>query len=310
MDKVLSHSAAMIRQGSKSFSGASKLLDKSTKESAILLYSWCRYCDDQIDNQILGFNKQSKEDNPNAKEILQSIEKSTQDAINDTSLEQIEFEALRRVLQKHSIPEQYPMEHLQGYRMDVEKKQYHNITDTLEYCYHVAGVVGVMMAYIFGIKDSKILERAADLGIAFQLTNIARDVIEDAKMGRVYLPSEWLAEHNIKPGTILDIKNRVKLFLVIKRLLDLSEQYYESANIGIEYLPLRIRWGIKVALSVYREIGTKIRILGSNAWNKRVYIKRPYKIFLAMKYFLRYFIWNKKNTVQHLERNPFLWKKN
>ena len=310
MDKVLSHSAAMIRQGSKSFSGASKLLDKSTRESAILLYSWCRYCDDQIDNQILGFNKKHKEDDLNAEEILQSIEKSTQDAINNISLDQIEFEALRRVLQKHSIPKQYPVEHLQGFRMDVEKKQYHNITDTLEYCYHVAGVVGVMMAYIFGIKDSKILVRAADLGIAFQLTNIARDVIEDAKMGRVYLPSEWLAEHDINAGTILEIKNRVKLFLVIKRLLDLSEEYYESANIGIEYLPLRIRWGIKVASSVYREIGIKIRILGSNAWNQRVYIKRPYKVLLAMKYFLKYFTWNKANTLQDLERNSFLWKKN
>ncbi|MBT7753239.1 MAG: phytoene/squalene synthase family protein [Gammaproteobacteria bacterium] len=310
MDKVLSHSAAMIREGSKSFSGASKLLDSSSKESAILLYSWCRYCDDQIDNQILGINQQSNENNLDAVEIVKIMEKKTQDAINDIPSEAIEFEALRRVLQKHGIPQQYPLEHLQGFRMDAKKKQYHSITDTLEYCYHVAGVVGIMMAYIFGIRDSKIIERAADLGIAFQLTNIARDVIEDAKMGRVYLPSEWLAEYDIKPGSILETNNRVKLFLVIKKLLDVSEQYYESANIGITHLPLRIRWGIKVALSVYRQIGIKIRTLGSNAWNQRVYVKRPYKLFLAVKYFLRYYLWNKNNTAQELERDPLLWKKN
>ena len=132
MDKVLSHSFEMIKVGSKSFSGASKLLDKHTRESAILLYSWCRYCDDQIDNQLLGFNLSFEEVKESDDKILQKIEKKTHQAINNESLEQFEFEALRRVLEKHQIPEQYPIEHLEGFRMDVEKKQYHTITDTLD----------------------------------------------------------------------------------------------------------------------------------------------------------------------------------
>ena len=310
MDKVLSHSFEMIKVGSKSFSGASKLLDKHTRESAILLYSWCRYCDDQIDNQLLGFNLSFEEVKESNDKILQKIEKKTQQAINNESLEQFEFKALRRVLEEHQIPEQYPIEHLEGFRMDVEKKQYHTITDTLDYCYHVAGVVGIMMACIFGIKDPKVLERAADLGIAFQLTNIARDVIADAEVGRVYLPKEWLVAYDIDPGSILEIKNRMKLFLLIKKLLDLSDQYYDSANIGIQSLPLRIRWGIKVALSVYQQIGFKIRTLSSNAWNQRIYVKRPYKLFLTIKYFIKYFLLPEKTTSKDLERDPSLWKKN
>src|SRR5690606_37267384 len=90
------------------------------------------------------------------------------------------FEALRRVISRHQIPHRHPQELLTGFEMDVEARRYRTIEETLDYCYHVAGVVGVMMAMIMGVRDKVVLDRACDLGIAFQLTNIARDVIDDA----------------------------------------------------------------------------------------------------------------------------------
>ena len=95
------------------------------------------------------------------------------------------------------MPHRYPLEHLDGFVMDVEGREYHTLTDTVEYCYHVAGVVGVMMAYIMGVRDEPTLDRATDLGLAFQLTNICRDVVEDAEVGRVYLPLDWLTEAGV-----------------------------------------------------------------------------------------------------------------
>ncbi|HKJ61756.1 MAG TPA: squalene/phytoene synthase family protein, partial [Hyphomicrobiales bacterium] len=104
------------------------------------------------------------------------------------------FGALARVVSECKIPEQNLMEHLEGFAMDVEERHYGTLEDTLSYCYHVAGVVGVMMAMIMGVRDSETLDRASDLGIAFQITNIARDVMDDVALGRVYLPAQWLRE--------------------------------------------------------------------------------------------------------------------
>ncbi len=112
------------------------------------------------------------------------------------------------------------MDHLDGFVMDVEGREYRTLTDTVEYCYHVAGVVGVMMAYIMGVRDEPTLDRATDLGLAFQLTNICRDVVEDSEVGRVYLPRDWLAEAGVPIDGIADPVNRDGVFEVVRRILD------------------------------------------------------------------------------------------
>ena len=146
------------------------------------------------------------------------------------------FQALRAVARRHDFPERWPMDLIAGFAMDVDGARYQTPDDTLRYAYHVAGVVGVMMARVMGVRDDAVLDRACDLGLAFQLTNIARDVIDDARIGRLYLPSDWLEEAGASvEGNIPS----PQLYGVILRLLDAAEPYYASARAGLPALPLR-----------------------------------------------------------------------
>ena len=144
---------------------------------------------------------------------------------------------------KCGIPRRYPLELLEGFAMDVERHEYRSLEDTLLYSYHVAGVVGAMMAAIMGVEDKATVDRAIDLGIAFQLTNISRDVMEDAADGRIYLPRDWLVEAGapIDPAEFPGAEQA--LFTVVTRLLDEADRYYESAVHGITRFALSVRLG-------------------------------------------------------------------
>ena len=154
--------------------------------------------------------------------------------------------------------------------MDVQDYRYQTLDDTLLYCYRVAGVVGLMMAKVMGAEAEATLDRACDLGLAFQLTNIARDIVEDAEIGRVYLPADWLAEVGIPADQIGMPYNRPALALLAARLVDLAEPYYLSASQGLRDLPLRSAWSIATAHGVYRQIGVEVKARGAAAWDTRV----------------------------------------
>jgi phytoene synthase len=279
-NRLLQASRQTIARGSKSFFAASLLLPPRIRASAHLLYAWCRHCDDCVDGQTLGFANESQSRAP--AEVLRYLSEQTRRALAGESVEQVPFQALRRVVTQHEIPPAYPLEHLEGFAMDVRGETYDTLDDTIRYCYHVAGVVGVMMARIMGVRDRDTLKRAADLGIAFQLTNIARDVIDDAAADRVYLPREWLSGQGIDPEGIAHAGHRAPLSLVVGMLLDEADRYYASATVGIDRLPLRSAWAIGTALLVYRDIGRIVRKLGGRAWDKRVRVSPVRKFAWAM----------------------------
>ena len=180
------------------------------------------------------------------------------------------FAAFAAVVRRHEIPQAYALAHLDGYAMDVEGRVYQRFDDTLDYCYRVAGAVGLMMAHVMGVRRPDILDRACDLGIAFQLTNIARDVIEDAAIGRVYLPADWLREARIPASELMHPRHRAALARVVSRLLREAEPYYASAAFGIAHLPPRSAWAIATAHRVYRAIGIEVARRGAAAWQDRV----------------------------------------
>ncbi len=200
---IIDRSRLIIEKGSKSFAAAAKLFDTETRENAYMLYAWCRHCDDVIDNQELGFDSKPQ-DAETTRAILDQLRTQTQAAIDNVPSEDPVFEGLRYVLRRNDIPGRYPLELLDGFAMDAADHHYETLADTLQYCYYVAGVVGIMMAYVMGTRDEAALQRATDLGIAFQLTNISRDIREDAEIGRIYLPNEWLREAGIPREEILD----------------------------------------------------------------------------------------------------------
>ncbi len=246
------------------------------RESAVMLYAWCRHCDDVVDGQHLGFG--AGEGSHDAAERLAGLEEQTRSALAGEPTDHPAFAALQEVARRHAIPDRYPLQHLAGFRMDVEARRYGTIEDTLDYAYHVAGVVGLMMAHVMGVRDPATLDRASDLGLAFQLTNIARDVVEDAAVGRVYLPADWLAEAGIPAGAVAEPRHRKRLATVAARLVDYAEPYYGSALVGVRALPPRAAWAIGAAHGIYREIGLEVRRRGPHAWDRRVSTSRAAKL--------------------------------
>ncbi|MBC7160472.1 MAG: squalene/phytoene synthase family protein, partial [Porphyrobacter sp.] len=138
--------------------------------------------------------------------------------------------------------------------------------------YHVAGAVGVMMARVMGVpaQDSETLDRACDMGLAFQLNNIARDLGEDDAAGRCYLPVEWLAEAGIPPGQHMKPRFRPQLVAMVARLLDLAEEHEAAARQGARALRFRQRWAVLAAANIYGAIGRAVRARGERAWDHRV----------------------------------------
>lgn len=278
-DVVVATSEVAIAQGSQSFAAAARLFDRETRDDAVMLYAWCRHCDDVIDGQTLGHAQEADFRN-GQHERLELLKAQTKAVLNGQATVDPTFEALRRVVKRHQIPARHPLELLAGFEMDVANRHYATIDDTLDYCYHVAGVVGVMMAMIMGARESAVLDRASDLGLAFQLTNIARDIVEDARVGRVYVPDEILTRHGIVEIDVDNLAQRPALYAAALELLDLAEKYYASAYIGMSSLPPRSAWAIAAARRVYRAIGSKLRAGGPAAWNERVSTTRNEKIAL------------------------------
>lgn len=283
-DALLDHATQTMNVGSKSFATASRLFDADTRRSALMLYAWCRHCDDVVDGQELGFalrppHAQALED---PKVRLAALFEETRRAYAGQPMDDPAFAAFQEVAQRHGIPERHAFEHLDGFAMDVHQRQYQTLDDTLDYCYHVAGVVGLMMARVMGVEDEPTLDRACDLGLAFQLTNIARDIVDDAEVGRCYLPLAWLDEAAIDPGALTAPEHREKLAVLATRLVEHAEPYYHSAVAGIGALPLRSAWAIATARGVYREIGLKVRAEGAHAWDRRLSTNRWEKVRLLM----------------------------
>lgn len=278
-DALITLSKEIMQEGSKSFAAAARLLPRDVRASAYLLYAWCRRCDDVIDGQDLG--RAVREDARAPQERLEWLRQQTARALAGEAVEEPVFRALGMVAQRHALAPALPFDLIEGFAMDVAQRHYESLEDILAYCYHVAGVVGVMMASVMGARDEDTLNRAADLGIAFQLTNIARDVVADARIGRVYLPGSWLAEGGLSAANLAEPANRAALAKIVARLLDVAEPFYASARVGVDRLPPRCAWGIATALRVYRDIGVKVRRLGHQAWDDRIATSRRRKLYRA-----------------------------
>jgi phytoene synthase len=270
-DPVVALARERIAKGSKSFALAARLFRPETRDDAMLLYAWCRHCDDEIDGQVLGYERRT-ETRP-AGEILATLREQTVAAVRGRPSGDPVFIGLARVVERHAIPEVHPLDLIGGMAMDVEmeagRRRYPTLEPLAQYCYHVAGVVGVMMAHVMGVREPAVLRRASDLGIAFQMTNIVRDVVADAEMGRCYLPEDWLGEAGLSPATVAAPAHRRALHGVANRLLTEADRYYTSAEAGVPHLPFRSAWAIAAARRVYRDIGTVVRARGPAAWDTR-----------------------------------------
>lgn len=290
---------AVIEKGSKSFSFAARLFDKPTSEAACLLYGWCRYVDDAIDEV---------EDPKIQETVLNDLEKKTVSAFQSKPTDgDSAFRALSEVALRYQIPSFYATELLEGMRMDIHHQRYETLEDLSLYCYRVAGCVGLMMSSIMGVSSQRALRHASDLGIAMQLTNISRDLLTDARMGRCYLPQSWLRELNLSEKDIFNPTFRLAFAYLVRRLLTEAETRYESGVKGLKYLPWRSALAVSMAIGVYRKIGRKVANRREKAWDSRTVVSKAEKILCvfgalwAVAKTLRYRLfmpWKKSDNLQ------------
>ena len=282
---LVAHARATIKHGSQSFSAASQLFESETRERAWLLYAWCRRCDDIADNQVLGGELGDQSD---LDARLAHIRKLTAQAFAGEPTGDPAFDALGVVAEECGLTPQMAEDVIAGFQLDSEDWRPRSEADMMRYCYHVAGAVGVMMAVVMGVDpaDKDTLDRANDLGLAFQLSNIARDIVEDDAAGRCYLPVEWLVEQDIEPGQHTKPHHREELAEMAARLVALVEKHEAAARVGAERLPFRSRWAVLSAARIYGAIGRKVRTRGAEAWNSRTYVPRWEKAAYGMRAFL------------------------
>ena len=283
---LLAHSEEVIAAGSQSFAGAARLLPPAQREGARLLYAWCRWCDDVMDGQELGHGAQALTA-ADRRDRLARLERETRVALAGQPTQAPAFAALQRVASATGLSERWPLEHLRaGFALDVEPAPFADLPALMGYCWGVAGVVGVMMARVMGVAEDDVdtLRRAQDLGLAFQLTNIARDVAEDARNGRVYLPADALAAAGLpsKPAAVLDPAHAQAVAGVTRALVEAAEPHYASASAGLPALAFKAAWGIAAARAVYREIGREVVRRGPGALERRTVVSSARKRWLAL----------------------------
>ncbi len=238
----------LMRGGSKTFFAASRLLPTRMREASIALYAFCRVADDLVDEA---------EDGAGNLALLHA----RLDAIYAGRPEPlVEDRALAAVVALYRLPRPLLDALLEGFAWDAQARCFETLEDVHDYAARVAGSVGAMMAWLMGVRDAATLARACELGVAMQLTNIARDVGTDARMGRIYLPRQWLREAGISPEAWLARPECTPaLQAVLDRLLREADRLYAQASAGIAQLPPDCRPAIAAARLIYAEIGQQLR---------------------------------------------------
>jgi phytoene synthase len=260
---------AMLRGGSRTFFLASHVLPRRISEPAIALYAFCRVADDAVD---LEGGKTA---------TLARLRERLERAYSGRPFNDPVDRAFAEVVDRFGIPRALPEALLEGLAWDAEGRRYEDFSALKAYAVRVAGTVGAMMSVLMGVRTPRLLARACDLGVAMQLTNIARDVGEDAREGRLYLPQQWLLAAGIDPDEWLAQPDfGAALGSVVQRLLKEADILYARSTAGIAGLPLACRPGIHAARLLYAEIGRDIEARGCNSVSHRAVVSWRRKVVL------------------------------
>ncbi|MBI1400625.1 phytoene/squalene synthase family protein [Hyphomonas sp.] len=265
----------IIRDGSKSFHAASLLLPREVRAAAYALYAFCRVSDDAVDN--------GSDPVAALHDIRRRLRRAASGQPDPTSVDR----AFAWVLKAYGIPVSIPEALIEGFEWDSEGRRFETLEDLKSYAARVAATVGVMMTLVMGVRSREALSRACDLGLAMQLTNIARDIGEDARAGRCYLPTTWLREAGLSAedlATLSEADDRVRLLTA--RMLDAAQPLYAAGINGIAFLPEGCRPAIRAAAAIYSEIGAQIARAGHDTIGQRAVVSKRRKIALAAGSFI------------------------
>ncbi len=263
----MAHCIDAIRHGSRSFYTASKLLPRRVREPALALYAFCRLADDAVDL------------NAEKADAVLSLHNRLDLAYAGTPRNAPADRAFAAVIEEFDMPRALPEALLEGLAWDAMERRYATMPELHGYAARVASAVGAMMCVLMRVRDRHALARACDLGVAMQLTNIARDVGEDAREGRLYLPTAWFDEAGIDMAQFLaDPRMTPGIGALVGRLLREADTLYIRAEAGVQGLPIASRPGIYAARHVYAGIGGKVRRNGNDSITRRACTTQAQKL--------------------------------
>lgn len=268
----LTHCESMLRVGSRSFYAASRLLPRRVRDPAVALYAFCRTADDAVDE---GEATIAAVDRLRARVDRAYAGRALDDAVD---------RAFASVVGDFAIPREVPDALLEGMAWDAEGKRYDDVDALYGYCARVASSVGVMMTLVMGPRAPHVLARACDLGVAMQMTNIARDVGEDAARGRIYLPARWLHEAGVdEEAWLARPVFDERIGSVVARALTAADVLYARADSGIALLPRDCRVAIRAARLIYSDIGRGIARAKYDSVTRRAYVSGARKLWLVVR---------------------------
>lgn len=263
----LDHCKDAIRQGSLSFHAASRLLPTHVRDPALALYAFCRLADDAVDDH---------HEKPAAVlDLRDRLDLAYRGLPRNAPADR----AFTAMIEAHDMPRALPEALIEGFAWDAMERQYDTLSDVRAYSARVAAAVGAMMTVLMGVRDADALSRACDLGVAMQLTNICRDVGEDAAEGRLYLPRAMMVEEGLDPDAFLaNPTTSEALSTVTRRLLAEAQRLYFRSEAGVAALPLSARPGIFAARHIYAGIGTEVIRAGFDNINHRAHTSKVQKL--------------------------------
>ena len=260
----------LLTQRGRTFHWARRLLSARHAKHATRLYGFCRHIDDLVDECSSLADAQA---------ALTVVRQALQTGQSD---DPVTCDMLQLMCGCNINPT-IPLELIEGVESDLGEVRVADMAELLRYCYRVAGTVGLMMTDVLDVSAPEALQHAMDLGMAMQLTNICRDVREDALLGRRYLPATLVGA--LEPGALIDPDGATQATAMhaIGALLTLADRYYASGEQGLRYLPPGARSGIFVAARVYREIGVVLRQRSLDCWTSRATVSTATKAGITLR---------------------------
>ncbi len=280
------------RHYAKSFYFASFLLPREKRNAAYAIYAFCRYADNIVDMAI----HHSRED---VERKINSLLISLDSAYSDTISNDGCFSAFADTVRKYDIPKFYFKEMIEGVSMDIDTKRYETFAELERYCYKVASVVGLIMSEVFGYANNLALTHAIELGKAMQLTNILRDVYDDYKMGRIYIPQDELESFGYSEDDIGNKTINRNFIRLVKYQINRAREFYSLAEKGIPYLTDDgSRTTVVLMQKIYSGILNKIEQNNYDIYSRRVFVSRAEKLAITGKYLLNFAEKRKFSTVK------------
>ncbi|MEL7834470.1 phytoene/squalene synthase family protein [Fodinibius sp. Rm-B-1B1-1] len=279
LKKAYSQCRAITRHHAKTFYMATRFLPNHKQRGIFAIYSLCRYIDDLVDEaeDLLEREELTESD---IRQKLDQLKQELHDAYNGCDQESDILIAFADVLKRYHIPIEMPFELIEGVCMDLFKNRYETFDELYDYSFKVASIVGLMTSQVFGYESKEALGYAVDLGIAMQLTNILRDVGEDLRRDRIYIPKEELDRFEVTEQQLFDYQRTENVVNLLQYQIKRTRRYYERSEQGIRLLSSDSRLPVYLARQNYSRILDKIEENDYNVFTKRAYLNTMEKFYV------------------------------